>query len=174
MLKTIDAFLVSRLEKFSHWTQRLAGITCVRWAALSAYVLAGFAICACVISHDQIPGLLFTFILCFVKTVGVERREDAASERVAKGFANPKRNMWLGRSVLVAGAVLLSVFSWNVHGGESLRRAIEALRTITTGYCFAPVLEYFDACDPLPRGESKVRLWLNSFKHSLRAVSVNS
>jgi hypothetical protein len=169
-VKAIDAFLISGFERFSHWTQRAAGITCVRLASIVCYLIAALLLCACVLDISQAGSVVWGLVACVAKTIGIERRQDEAFERVANGTANPRKTQWPARAALVLIVLLFSVFVWSVRVSSHLS-SLYALRMIALGWSFTPLSEYLEACDPLPPGTSKVRQWFDSMKRSLRPLT---
>jgi hypothetical protein len=172
-VKIIDAFLISGFERFSHWTQRIAGITCVRW---SGYIM-GPAVVGSMLAALLVKDWWYFFqagvylFMGFVYTCDIDTREGEAFHRVISGLKNPQKLIGCGirvANMACSGVGWLIVSLEIVFPSKSPPSPLAKFIFVaiaTTGYVMS---RYFDACDPLPPGTSKVREWLNSLKRSLR------
>jgi hypothetical protein len=171
MMTAIDSVLLNLTERVCHWVQRMTGVTNV-WLAVqltNASVAGYFAWAAAFsvrISVAARVGLAaFCIALLYVLTqtifkVPFETYENAAYQRAAKGYRNPRRlrDAQL-RGAFVILAVVLAFPIWLVV--VNLRAHIVILSYVLLVVTTAVL--YLLACDPLPPCTGKVVEWMRRF-----------
>jgi hypothetical protein len=168
----LDEALLNVTERLCQRFQAWTGWTNV-WLAFQLTNLSVVLYFIWVIGLYRISGILEAriFIGCFCVAVfvivtrtvfrtSIELAEAQAYRRVAKGLRNPRRlrDAQLRISFLTLSIVLaypLWYASATLHSRFLLLTA--ALIVLTT------IVLYVLACDPLPPGEARVRVWLRGF-----------
>ncbi len=157
MLQKIDAWMIDKAEKFSHFTQRWVGITAPTWERLF--------LCLCIVDFLNVElardwgkvwmitdvFMLFTWTLRFVLSF-YKQSKSLGAEIVCKAEKCDESG-WRPIGCLIA-AVALPISIW-----RSLSPPLEPLHT---QYWFAywQISLIFAACDDLPLGPSKARKFL--------------
>jgi len=169
----MDAWLIARLEDFSHWLQVRTGKTNF-WLAQGCALLNFFILLAQLMAHFQhvfprwlalsgfrVQSRLDVF---FAATYAVAflwnarrrypREEREAFERLAQGFANPKKKelffrCW--RIILLSTSLLFAATSVLLILGGIVRGFVDL-------YMWAFTLAvYLESCDPLPPSAVKLK-----------------
>ena len=169
----IDIWLLGKLEKFSHWFQKLTGKNCF-WLAKIAAVCHGFIIVSILIPGiffgDQtvviVSGILmvFTFFTVFKHFALIKHRELVVLNAREESLSNPFKVLDYDWRITILFVVLLCLFIM-VIGYFPVFGAMLAFLIFWQG-----LLYYFSACDPLPPAKSKVKEWKEKFVNAVKGV----
>ena len=176
MLIEIDVWLLGKLEKFSHWFQKLTGKNCF-WLAKIAAVCHGLLIVVIlmpgVFLGDQtvaiVSGILmmFTFFTVFKHFALIKHRELVVLRE--ENLSNPFKVLDYDWRITILFVILLCLFimAINLMIGYFLFyfSAMLAFLMFLQG-----LLYYFSACDPLPPAKSKVKEWKEKFVNAVKGV----
>lgn len=182
-MSTLDAYLLDCFERFSHWWQKLTEMNCFLLAKACAFLFAFHVVfyVSVIISpvyptNKQVVASLFllVLILAYLGYLYAIKAETKTHSMHEKGLKNPFKLEAINFRTVVcfvdapfASFILYSMF----HATFQKTSEFTHILGSTCLLWFIPVL-YFSACDPLPRGKSKVRKWIGGIIDSLRA-SVN-
>ena len=171
MLIEIDVWLLGKLEKFSHWFQKLTGKNCF-WLAKMAAVFHGLIIVVIlmpgVFLGDQtvaiVSGILmmFTFFTVFKHFALIKHRELVVLRE--ENLSNPFKVLDYDWRITILFVILLCLFIM-VIGYFPVFGAMLAFLIFWQG-----LLYYFSACDPLPPAKSKVKEWKEKFVNAVKGV----
>ena len=157
MVFAFDQWLLGKFEAFAHWFQRLTGRTNLFLAKIALCVGATFWLFSMLSRQQFILFAIFGAIM-FMRTLTMDWDEKKAYRRLEQGVANPgKITGFRGRLFLQFWFLLLAALE------IPLLFVAEMKPLISAGQIFFVFAEYFEACDPLPPGTSKIREWLDSF-----------
>lgn len=162
----VDDRLLSWFERFSRWFQRLTGRTNFFLAALLD--LANSAVCIA-LGFWTLNTTYFFFSLFFLMySIGNQYREKHALDAASRGFANPMKAIRWFKVARIFSPFLglwLLAFYWDGFMTVNQTASIVVMALVWTAM-------YFEACDPLPPSQSKIRMWLNSMKAALASQPV--
>ncbi len=168
MFRRIDGFLISLIEGGCHRVQRLVGWTNYFFFGLANFLLVSLAVGAYFgllpptmigekgvlmnMVHGRNPGtfLVVLFSVYFFLTWRTE--EKRSFDRMSKGVANPEKLhtfVFLLRVTVLLFVMVLQIFEW---GYDTVFMVVLTL------------MYYLHACDPLPPCESRLEVWLKSFR----------
>lgn len=172
----LDSAILNILERFCHWFQLLTGRTNVWLAAqltnlsvIVYFVWAGVSFWRTDVALRVAVGLfcagLFYVLTQTILGVPIEVYENAAYQRVAKGFRNPRRvrdalmrTLFLTLSLVLLVPVLFLYVNLRVHIGLAGYSVIVLLSYSLVG--LTTVVLYLLACDPLPPCAGRLGEWL--------------
>lgn len=146
MLHQFDQLILDKFERFSHWTQRMAGIKSNLWAILNLLVSMAFALRDMAApGHDLAYRTLgWLGIFC---AMWILHRMKNKPERPE--FMNEQKALWWFR-VAYLSLVLVGVANhWQRKDFSSE---------------FLLIAFYFEACDDLPPSKSRLRQWVEGFR----------
>ncbi len=190
----LDSAILNILERFCHWFQLLTGRTNVWLAAqltnlsvIVYFVWAGVSFWRTDVALRVAVGLfcagLFYVLTQTVLRVPIEVYENAAYQRVAKGFRNPRRvrdalmrTLFLTLSLVLLVPVFFLYINLRVHIALAGYSVIVLLSYSLIG--LTTIVLYLLACDPLPPCAGRLAEWLRGSMASLerarkeRATSV--
>jgi formate hydrogenlyase subunit 3/multisubunit Na+/H+ antiporter MnhD subunit len=167
-VEKIDTFLIEKIfEKFSHWTQKMFGITCVEWAGLCLlvqFILKCIQLIKSFFYSEMKVGVGFfvSFVIIniffqFVFFMMFLIYKSHIWEDVRMGMKNRQRFVqgYLGQVLRVACAFLAG---FPGPKGYDLSFA---------HYVFLVSFIFFTVCTPLPPSKSKLRQDWEAFKSKL-------
>lgn len=182
----LDSAIVKLLERFCHWFQRLTGRTNVWLAAqltnlsvIIYFVWAGVSFWRTDVALRVAVGLfcagLFYVLTQTVLRVPIEAHENAAYQRVAKGFGNPRRvrdalmrSLFLTLSLVLVVPVFVLYLNLRTHVALAGYSVIVLLSYSLIG--LTTIVLYLLACDPLPPCVGRVAEWLRGSAPSLEGA----
>jgi len=130
MLYAIDSWLINKLERFSHWTQRTFGLKSDDWARVCLVASAFFAL----IEMRRVLIAAAPWLVVITVNMLQSKRKTVAG--VANTLKMPPMHSL--RFLALACGVLFNVCTGSFY---------------FFGYAFS---NWFRACDDLPPGESKI------------------
>jgi hypothetical protein len=161
MIRRFDGLLLANVERFSHFMQRTFGTKAIDLERASVILAIAFELAY--MYQLEVPKSLFTrfaltlahvaivaSLICRLYLTHVYRDLPELRERL--GVANHAKLIGSDMRVARVGMV-----------------ALMAVISYLWGFCWAfqALADYFDACDNLPPGQSRVRKWLASLRASL-------
>lgn len=168
MLIRLDLFVLEKVEKFSHWWQRMFGQDCFWWAkslTTVSVIMAfsgAFAFLLTEAESDFITDILvssFAATMSFIWFPFISFVEKQAKIAYENSLGNPEKLCSRERIFfLLLLCVMMLPIMIRVH------------LLLGLGYMFYIPINYFCACDPLPPAKSKVRQWLKSAVSATKKV----
>lgn len=162
----VDRFLLNRVEKLSHSLQKTFGLGCHKWAQLcyGAFIANTIRWVADNLLRHKIgwwwlsyfPLYLFVYLYLMPE---VEKLHQWFNEN---GYSNPRKcrtSSIIGRLanfVFIAFYAALGLYSWMFS------------------FVLITLSDYFESCDDLPPGKSRVRKFVDAIRaFGMKPVSVN-
>ena len=177
MLIEIDVWLLGKLERFSHWFQKLTGKNCF-WLAKIAAIFHGLLIVVILMSGVFLGNqaiaivsgimVMFAFFVVFKHFALIKHRERVVLSTQEKSLSNPFKVLDYDCRAIVLFIILLCFFIMAINLiGYFLFYfgAMLAFLMFLQG-----LLYYFSACDPLPPAKSKVKEWKEKFVNAVKGV----
>jgi len=148
MLQKLDQFILDKFERFSHWTQRVAGITSAHWTQFAFLMAVLYAIKEAMESDWGVRIIIALNIIWFIKGYHDASKKDSleGNEATANVLKLP-----------VFAAFRIVIF---FVGLIALPRAIISNQFY---FIFMVLAWYFEACDDLPPSKSKLSQLIESF-----------
>lgn len=161
----LDGLLISLFERFSHWTQRTVGVTSRHWTRFFALLAAVLVVIVAVDDHSLGEWLIDSMFLvtCFSR---FSQDENRSGESSRESVMNPQKIGLLFvftrvTMVAVSTTLLFTDACWP-SPNDSDHYGVYAI----------VFLVYFDACDDLPVGKSRLRQWMESAASTLKKAEV--
>lgn len=175
ILILIDSYLIDKYERFSHWVQKLCGLTCFDLARICPYVIIFYPYYLyCNYTKIGLSTLCFElgFKLLFVRfavRIGgiksdIDEAEKQALSSMEMGFKNPLAS-GEPEAMNRITTFLLSFMAINLL--DLFFSAKLVTGTTLWASLFYTAIHYFIACTPLPPNKSKARKLLESIKTKL-------
>lgn len=158
-MRTIDRFILTEVEKTSHFIQRWTGWTCVRQHTC-ATVLWMCVLALSFIGYTWTPVLIGGLFAARI-IYRLPGEEEQSRARVERGFMNLQK-IFLPCIVLRVTMCVVALISF-------FPAFIGATSAVVILQCLS---NYLYACDPLPPGRSKVSEWVQKLKCSVRVKPV--
>lgn len=167
MLKALDRKIIEKLTKFSHWFQKLTGLTCYFFAKLGLFiVLHSLVIRAMnyfspiITAHSSPIDILLLFFFGYLSAVEMcalnRAQENNTQGQVKVGGFSRQFRMFLW--IFLMYEMYFLVFSIR----NAPFKLLEILAYV--GFPFGTLFFcYFIEVTPLPPGKSKVRQWIEGF-----------
>jgi len=158
MLEHVDAWMIERFERVSHWTQRYFGLASPTWERLAIVLsLVCFVVKKIPADWGKTGALMldaFVMLSLAVSFLGSLNRKPHAV------FRNPaKLQSQSVRPILFMAAMAMIWYDWQYH---------------SLWFQFLRVADYFGACDDLPPGESKVKSLIRAVRAFLTLAPVSA
>lgn len=180
MLYKLDEAFLYYFERFSRWWQERTSYDCF-WLAKACCMISVFMLWGSIffmvlyeypvnqkwtqlanfIVHPILAGALFSRIIETEKTVRSSQK---------RSLANAERLDWEARIFIL---FLFSIIFIPLVGSHLLLITSESplflIILCMSSYLWIIFGDYFNACDPMPPGQSKIKEWLNQLSASIRA-----
>jgi len=156
-LCVIDAWAIMRCEQFTHWTQKLVGLDSEFWkqaALVAALVSLYFS------GHVGKPAKWILAFFYAMDLAGSLLGWDRALRKASSTRAMNKMKLQVHRRMPWALLVFCVFFP------------IDLMSLSAMWFEFATLSHYFEACDDLPPGESRLRKLMKAVSASLQVRAV--
>lgn len=169
MLEKIDASLLEKIEKFTHWWQKTFGQDCFWWAkvfiVLFIVFMNSFAVLGILFGNKFDPILFGSFMLTLLSPLvflTIKIAQARAYQNQVSGLANECK-LFLQDKRLMMLVIFNGVgFAWGLF--EYLQNIpIYIVALCPLGFSCLGIAYYALSCDPLPPAKSKVKIWLENF-----------
>jgi len=180
MLIEIDVWLLRKLEKFSHWFQKLTGKNCFWLArvATACYFCFGLAVTAFyILSKETSMIILYSLSSLIILAVAISMfkmlkfKEEIVLDASNIGLVNPFKI--LDYPIRTLTLIFTPICSFReiagiLDGGVSI--ILVFIGIFGNLLFWYGLFYYFSACDPLPPAKSKVKEWKEKFVNAVKGV----
>jgi hypothetical protein len=181
----LDAFLLERATRLSHWLQRTTGLTCYFIAKLGVFV-AGSSLLVDIVNHFLkflqthtplwvVVLNMFLFLVMVLNSLDLTKADETIGDGVLPRHLQPYVTQGPTWRLVVMSVTLVSagLFAWDYFFGRYRFFMLEFMHAVWFPAGMT-VFYYFVAVLPLPPGKSKVRRWLENLRRTRVPVSVGS